>query len=55
MRLVLAKLPVPVLWNLTEPRMDDTMVDKLLAVVKKSMEMWIQNDIDRSIRTRDLL
>lgn len=55
MRLVLAKLPVPVLWNLPRSQIDTDIVDGLIANVKKSMEMWVQDAIDKSTKTRDLL
>jgi hypothetical protein len=54
LRIVLSRLYIPVQLGITAD-LEITTVKEAMKVVKKSMEAWIDNEIESSSRTKDLL
>jgi hypothetical protein len=54
LRLVLSRLYVPVQLEISEP-VDVPLIEEAMQLVKKSMEAWIDNEIESSVRTKELL
>jgi hypothetical protein len=54
LRIVLSRLYIPVDLDIS-PNIDGAMVELAMKAVKKSMEAWIDNEIESSSRVRDLL
>ncbi|KAJ7814947.1 hypothetical protein B0H14DRAFT_2309802, partial [Mycena olivaceomarginata] len=54
LRIVLSRLYIPVELNITTG-LEITTVEEAMKAVKKSMEAWIDNEIETSLRTKELL
>jgi hypothetical protein len=54
LRIILSRLYVPVELNISGP-LQISQIEETMKLVKLSMETWIDNEIDTSSRTKDLL
>jgi hypothetical protein len=54
LRIILSRLYVPVELDISEP-LQVSRIEETMKLVKLSMEAWIDNEIDTSSRTKDLL
>lgn len=55
LKLVLQNLPIPVGWDITAEPQDGFMVDKLIKLVEKSMNVSIQTELENSSRMREMV
>jgi hypothetical protein len=55
LKLVIQNLPIPVVWDITAEPQEESMVDKLIKLVERSMNVFIQTELKNESRIKDMV